>query len=322
MKRNLKRIPALVLALVLCACLLAGCGGSAAGGVASSAVAYDSMTSESAPMEMEMGMEPGDSAGTGWNDSSSALAADPSRKIIYTADLELESTQFEQAREDVMAALAQAGGYVQSSESGGNAERSSRWVYMSLRVPSEKYASFLSDAESAANLTWKSEGTEDVTAEYVDVEARLASLEAQRKRLEELRDQASTLEELLTIEEHLTDVQYRIESYTGQMRVLNDQIDYSTVNLRLDEVQVLTPKSDRFGDRVGEAFTGGWREFGEDLQDLIVGLVGGLPWLLVLAVVLAVGTVLWRKRPRRAKTPPRYDYPLKHTDDKPEPPKA
>ncbi len=319
MKRTLKRVPALLLALALCACLLAGCGGAAGGTASSSAVAYDSMAmTESAPMAME----PGD-AGLGWGESEdTALAADPSRKIIYTADLELESTDFENAREDVMAALAQAGGYVQSSESGGSAERGSRWVYMSLRVPSDKYAAFLTAAESAASLNWKSEGTEDVTAEYVDVEARLASLEAQRARLQELRDKAETLEELLTIEEHLTDVQYRIESYTGQMRVLDDRIDYSTVNLRLDEVQVLTPKSDRFGDRLGEAFTGGWREFGEDVQDLIVGLVGGLPWLLVLALAVGVGTAIWRKRPRRAKTPPRYDYPLKHTDDKPEPPKA
>ena len=319
MKRTLKRVPALLLALALCACLLAGCGGAAGGTASSSAVAYDSMAmTESAPMAMA----PGD-AGLGWGESEdTALAADPSRKIIYTADLELESTDFENAREDVMAALAQAGGYVQSSESGGSAERGSRWVYMSLRVPSDKYAAFLTAAESAASLNWKSEGTEDVTAEYVDVEARLASLEAQRARLQELRDKAETLEELLTIEEHLPDVQYRIESYTGQMRVLDDRIAYSTVNLRLDEVQVLTPKSDRFGDRLGEAFTGGWREFGEDVQDLIVGLVGGLPWLLVLALAVGVGTAIWRKRPRRAKTPPRYDYPLKHTDDKPEPPKA
>ena len=83
MKRTLKRVPALLLALALCACLLAGCGGAAGGTASSSAVAYDSMAmTESAPMAME----PGD-AGLGWGESEdTALAADPSRKIIYTAD--------------------------------------------------------------------------------------------------------------------------------------------------------------------------------------------------------------------------------------------
>ena len=86
-----------------------------------------------------------------------------------------------------------------------------------------------------------SESTEDVTADYVDVEARLNSLEAQRQRLEELRAQAGNLEDLLAIENQLTQVQYQIESYTGQKRVLDDQITYSTVNVYLDEVKVLLP---------------------------------------------------------------------------------
>ena len=148
-----------------------------------------------------------------------------------------------------------------------------------------------------------------MTADYVDVEARLNSLEAQRQRLEELRAQAGNLEDLLAIENQLTQVQYQIESYTGQKRVLDDQITYSTVNVYLDEVKVLSPTSTSFGSRIARAFTEGWRGFGHGLQDMAVALVGGLPWLLVLGLAIAGGTALYRRRPRRPKHPGGYAAP-------------
>ena len=194
---------------------------------------------------------------------------------------------------------------MQSSESGGSTEYG-RWVRWSLRVPADQYRSFLTAAENSASRTSLSESTEDVTADYVDVEARLNSLEAQRQRLEELRAQAANLEDLLAIENQLTQVQYQIESYTGQKRVLDDQITYSTVNVYLDEVKVLSPTSTNFGSRIARAFTEGWRGFGHGLQDLAVALVGGLPWLLVLALAAAGGTALYRRRPRRQKRPSGY----------------
>ena len=104
-------------------------------------------------------------------------------------------------------------------------------------------------------------------------------------------------------------MQYQIESYTGQKRVLDDQITYSTVNVYLDEVKVLSPTSTSFGSRIARAFTEGWRGFGHGLQDLAVALVGGLPWLLVLALVAAGGTALYRRRPRRQKRPSGYAAP-------------
>ena len=139
--------------------------------------------------------------------------------------------------------------------------------------------------------------------------ARLNSLEAQRQRLEELRAQAGNLEDLLAIENQLTQVQYQIESYTGQKRVLDDQITYSTVNVYLDEVKVLSPTSTSFGSRIARAFTEGWRGFGHGLQDMAVALVGGLPWLLVLGLAIAGGTALYRRRPRRPKHPGGYAAP-------------
>lgn len=236
MKRHARILTGLLAALTACA-LLAGCGASSASNTAMAEIDKGAAADyESAAGASSWG---GDTT-EGMTDEGTLLASDPARKIIYTADLSLESTEFDSASSALLDALAQAGGYVQSSESGGSTEYG-RWIHWSLRVPADQYRSFLTAAENSASRTSLSESTEDVTADYVDVEARLNSLEAQRQRLEELRAQAANLEDLLAIENQLTQVQYQIESYTGQKRVLDDQITYSTVNVYLDEVKVLSP---------------------------------------------------------------------------------
>ncbi len=295
MKRHARIAAGLLAAFTACA-LLAGCGASSASSTSMVQIG------ESAAADYASGTSGWGGAEEGMTDEGTLLAPDPARKIIYTADLNLESTEFDSASASLLDALAQAGGYVQSSESGGSTEYG-RWVRWSLRVPADQYRSFLTAAENSASRTSLSESTEDVTADYVDVEARLNSLEAQRQRLEELRAQAGNLEDLLAIENQLTQVQYQIESYTGQKRVLDDQITYSTVNVYLDEVKVLSPTSTSFGSRIARAFTEGWRGFGHGLQDMAVALVGGLPWLLVLGLAIAGGTALYRRRPRRPKQP-------------------
>ena len=304
MKRRARIAAGLLAAFTACA-LLAGCGASSASNTAIAEIDRGAAADyESAAGASSWG---GDTT-EGMTDEGTLLAPDPARKIIYTADLNLESTEFDSASASLLDALAQAGGYVQSSESGGSTEYG-RWVRWSLRVPADQYRSFLTAAENSASRTSLSESTEDVTADYVDVEARLNSLEAQRQRLEELRAQAGNLEDLLAIENQLTQVQYQIESYTGRKRVLDDQITYSTVNVYLDEVKVLSPTSTSFGSRIARAFTEGWRGFGHGLQDMAVALVGGLPWLLVLGLAIAGGAALYRRRPRRPKHPGGYAAP-------------
>ena len=277
-----KRMTALLAALAL-TLGLAGCGGS-------SNMASGGSTAAAAP---ETGWaEDAVSAEAGEN---SQILATEGRKIIYTASLELESTAFSDTCAALEEAAARAGGYLQSSSQSGSEEDADRRASYVFRIPSDRYESFLADAENAGNALYKSESTQDVTAEYVDVEARLSSLESQRDRLEELRQQAATLEDLLAIEEQLTQVQYQIESYTGQKKVLDDQIDLATVDVTLWEVAVLTPTQNGFLARLGAAFTGGWRDFGFWFQDLIIGLAGSLPWLILLALVLTAVILLARR---------------------------
>ncbi|OUN17029.1 hypothetical protein B5G38_02515 [Gemmiger sp. An87] len=301
MKHN-KHWLAAALAAVLFAGLLTGCGASS-GATATSSAAIQ----EVAGAAMEDAAN-GTGSGAGVTDlDSGALTPQDSRKIIYNATLWLETKQYDQASADLLEAASQAGAYVQSSESSGSAERGNRSVYYTLRVPADHYSEFLNAAAQAANLIRRSESSQDVTAEYVDLEARLASLEQQRQRLDELAAQAESLEDLLAIESQRSEVQYQIESYTGQMNVLQDQISYSTVDVYLDEVTELTPQSPSFISRVGSAFRGSWNGFVSVVQELVIGLIYLLPFLVVAAVVIVAVVLLARRaaKKRPQSVPPK-----------------
>lgn len=302
MKHN-KHWLAAALAAALFAGLFTGCGGSSTAATSSAAV------QEMAGAAMEDAAN-GTGTGTGVTDlDSGALTPQDSRKIIYNATLWLETKQYDQASADLLEAASQAGAYVQSSESNGSAERGDRSVYYTLRVPADNYSEFLNAAAQAANLVRRSESSQDVTAEYVDLEARLASLEQQRQRLDELAAKAESLEDLLAIEQQRSEVQYQIESYTGQMNVLQDQISYSTVEVYLDEVTELTPQSPSFLSRVGSAFRGSWNGFVSVVQELVIGLIYLLPFLVVAAVVIVLVVLLARRAARKRPQPAQQKRP-------------
>lgn len=114
--------------------------------------------------------------------------------------------------------------------------------------------------------------------------------------------------DLLAIEEQLAQVRYEIESYTGQQRVYDSLLAYSTVDVSLDEVRVLTPVSNNFGSRAVTAFKESWHNFANGVQDVAIGVIYLLPVLLVLAVIVLVVLVLLRaarrRRPQKPIQPP------------------
>lgn len=298
----MKRAMSLLLAAALCAGLLVGCGASSGG---TAAAMPNSTTVEEGSLDFATG-EAADAGLSGTE--ADRLSPNDGRKIIYNASLEMETEEFDATRDKLLKAASDADAWVQGSDEGGSAENGSRWVRYTFRVPSESYADFLNDASAAGSVTYKSETTEDITADYVDLEARLESLRTQEARLLELAGQAGDLADLLAIEEQLAQVRYEIESYTGQQRVYDSLLAYSTVDVSLDEVRVLTPVSNNFGSRAVTAFKESWHNFANGVQDVAIGVIYLLPVLLVLAVIVLVVLVLLRaarrRRPQKPIQPP------------------
>lgn len=228
---------------------------------------------------------------------ASARTAD-SAKIIYTANLTLETRDYDTARAALDAALSDADGYMESSSEYTNTD-STRSVSLTLRVPQDSYKSFLAAAAQSGSVTYQNQQAEDITTRYMDTEARLASLTAQRTRLQELQAQADTLADLLEIESSLSDVQYQIESWQSQLDWYSNQVSCCTVYITLNEVETLTPTSTSFGAKLLAALRNGWTGFVSGAQAVVVFLVGAWPAILIGAVC---GVIYYRVRhPRKKK---------------------
>ena len=194
--------------------------------------------------------------------------------------------------------LAEAGGYLESSDEYANSG-SRRSLSLTLRVPQENYESFLAAVAATGNVTYKSQQAEDVTTQYMDIEARLDSLKEQRARLQELKASADNLSDLLQIESSLSDVQYQIESWQSQLDWYSNQVSCCTVYITLNEVETLTPTSTSFGAKLLAALRNGWTGFVSGAQAVAVFLVGAWPAILIGAVC---GVIYYRVRhPRKKK---------------------
>ena len=314
MKKRIIRITAALAA----AALLAGCGSISSndgGYYATEAAAQESCNYDSAAGAVDSSLMP-------------ANAADETaQKIIYNASLSMESTDFDAARETLMAAVEANNAWMESTSVYGTEKDHDRSADYTVRVPVDNYRAFLAAAGEAGSVRNVSENAENITSSYIDVQARLTALEAQRTRLNELADQAETTADLLEIESQLSDVQYQLENYTRQLRSMDQQVSYSTVDIYLEEVATLTPTGVTFTERIADAFGGGWDAFVGFVQGLVIALV--YLWPVVLIVIAVIAALrFWRKRhpkapkapkaPKPIQTPPPAEYAVK-SDNEPKP---
>ena len=285
-------------------------GGAAATPAETSYASFSMDDVNSSLSESKMAVQASGAADTGSTMSAraadtgtSTLSADAAQeavsgsKLIYTANLTLETKDFDTARQTLTDAVSAAGGYMESSDE-SSYSGSGRSLSLTVRVPQDNYASFLTEAAKAGNLVDKSEQVQDVTTQYMDIEARMANLEAQRARLQELQASAGNLSDLLEIESSLSDVQYQIESWQSQLDWYSQQVECSTVYLSLDEVKEYTPAEETFLSQLADALRNGWSGFVSGLQQLAVWVVGVWP-VLVLMGIIALVVRFVRRRTRK-----------------------
>ena len=197
------------------------------------------------------------------------------------------------------------GGFIESSSVNGSNYYDSARGYTSrrsatytLRIPSEKFAGIMSNLSTFGNVPYTYTYTENVTAQYYDVQARLKALQAQEKRLLEMMEIAETVEDIITIEDKLTDVRYRIDAQQTSLNNWDRRVSYSTLNLTVKEVQVYTPEKVTkitYGEELWRAFTDALRNAGQFFKDLLVFLVSSIPTLVILAALFFVFRPLLKK---------------------------
>ena len=298
MKRKLIALTAAFLLLLA----LTGCGAKSEMSMAAGAA--PSMDAVEAPMAPSMDYNYG---GDVYYDKTASAAetggtVTSGQKLIRTASLEMETTEFEATTAALEDLVGKMGGYMENS-SVHNGRSGYRYANYTVRVPAEKYDSFLNQAGGLCHETWRSASQEDISEVYYDTQGRLQTQQIKLERLQELLKKAENMEDIITIESAISETEMNIDSLSGTLRRYDGKVDYATVDISLSEVYKYSNVEevpDSFLSRLGSAFKNGWSAFTDGMEDLAVALAYSWMWLVILAViVVAVVRVVRRKRPFR-----------------------
>ena len=250
------------------------------------------------------------------------VQTDFAAKIIYSANVAIQTTDFDGSLQTLEKTVSGFGGFIEASNvfgdttygDDGSMRVINRWAYYTVRIPQAQFEAFLKSAGTLGNVYSSGRNAENVTSRYTDYEARLDSLHTQEDRLLAMLEKSEDVETLIALESRLADVRYETESIERNLRNLDMQISYSTVSIDLQEVEVYTPSANvvrSFGEKISDAFQSGWRRFSRGVQNFCVDLVEALPVLLILALIAAAVILLIRKllKKRAARrTPPTGSY--------------
>ncbi|MBO4899964.1 MAG: DUF4349 domain-containing protein [Lachnospiraceae bacterium] len=330
-KKTMKRLKNLLgfsAVAVMLASLLAGCGNSSAKYDSGASYASDTAMAESSsyaydmdyedwgyeePMEYEeAAME------TGAEDVEvTEGGAQSKRKLIRTVNLDVETYDFDTITAGIAGRVSALGGYIETSSVDGSNNSTRRSATYTLRIPAANADSFIATVGANSNITHQSESMEDVTLQYVDIKSRKESLQVEYDRLEELLKDADGIEELIYIEERLSEVRYEIESIEAQLRSYDNLVDYTTIYLYISEVQTYTepePVDYSVGARIARGLKEAFENIVEFLGDLLVFIVVALPYLLVIAILvvliwLIIKLIITLSRKYREKHPKKYKTP-------------
>jgi hypothetical protein len=212
--------------------------------------------------------------------SPSANFPEAERKLIKRANVSIRVENLAAADDAVTAMLKKYDAYAAST----NIEENSR--YYSLRVPANYYDIFLAETGGMGRLINRYENTEDVTLRYYDLEGRLATKKELLKTFQAYLGKAKTIEEILSVEARISDLQYDIEGTGIQFRNLANRIDYATIDLSLfGPITSIPNRGLTFGERIKQLF-GGFGGFLSAVAMVLIGIVVyGIPILLILGLL-------------------------------------
>ncbi len=223
--------------------------------------------------------------------------SDVDRKIVYTSYVSIETKKFDDDLAKIKQMVSDNGGYFENTSVNGNQDQGNRHANLTARIPADKYDGFMNSVGDVGSLTSKDESVDDITSNYVDVESRLKSLNTKLERLQELEQSADNVTDLLEIEDRINDVQYEIENYTAQLKVYDNEIDYSTVSINLNEVATYTPiKKESFWHKLAEAFGGSFRGFVAFLQQLVIFIIYLIPYIIIVGIILFIVIKVRKKK--------------------------
>lgn len=289
-----------LLTLGLCTC---GQKEETAKDVATNEVGYAS----AAAFEQEQGVaEDVADTGEGMKENEGEVKVpNTSQKLIRYLDYTIETKEFDTFVQELGELVSTAKGYVEQSEVSQDEAQSyaqgKRYASYTLRIPADGLEAFKQELQEKGTITRQSERVEDVTLNYVDVESHITALKTEQDSLLKMLEQADTIETILAIQNQLTQVRYQLESYESQKRTYDNDINYSTVYVYVQEVERESQNTDTYGGELLEKLSGNFHGILTGLRSFSLWFLGAMPYWILLGLLFLVFWVVYKKATKKKR---------------------
>jgi hypothetical protein len=216
-------------------------------------------------------------------DASMPLYAE--KKLIKNGEVSFQTKDLSATKEKIQKALSARKGYISKENSYDYSNNPTDELI--VRVPAKEFDGFLAEVlDGVEKVDYKRIDIEDVTEQFVDIEARLKNKRQLESKYQELLAKASSMEDILKIEKEISIIREEIESSEGRLKYLSNQVSYSTLKLTYYEHKT---SGFNFGGKLGNAIKDGATGF---LWFIIVvvqlwplWLIGAFIWWLIVWLI-------------------------------------
>jgi hypothetical protein len=217
----------------------------------------------------------------------------PQQKIIKNARLRFQTSDLKTTGQNIYASVKKHNAQIESDSESNSDYSLSRNI--TVRIPSQSFDSFIADiSKEVAFFDVKEISSQDVTEEYIDLEARIKAKKVLEARYLELLKRAGKVSEMLEIEKELSVIREEIEANEGKLRYMQSRVSLSTVNIEFYKTtEVAGGSTVSYGSKMGNALKSGFNA----LSTFFIGLLYIWPFILIFVIAF----IIIRKKIKRKK---------------------
>lgn len=225
-------------------------------------------------------------------------------KIIKTANINLQTDNYANTMKNINNLITNLNAMVvKMQENMGTTyyelksdETALRSNEIIVKVPKEKFTDFNNQIKAYANVVSYFEEAQDISSRYADVESKIASYKLQEQQLNELLKKATAAKDLLEISNQIQNVIEQREYLQRQKNSYDNQIEYSTVTIRLTEVESVAIKEKGIGDRMKDTLLSSLNQIKDMFIGLIMLVVYILPYIAIILIIVLIIYIIAKLR--------------------------
>jgi uncharacterized protein DUF4349 len=232
-----------------------------------------------------------------------AVASPENKYLAIDVTYGVEVGDITKGINDVIALSDRHGGQIFERNINITDDRSSSASFV-IKLPPKEVEGAIAELDAIGVRRTASQGTEDITGQAVDIDARLVTAQASLERVRKLLEAATDLGQVLSLESQLTERETLVEQYQAMKRAINDRVSMATLRVQLSlaaEPTTATTSTEPAKQSIGKAFNSGWKGFVNVLAAILIFIGYTAPFIVLLAIGAAMLIALGRRRLRHAQ---------------------